>query len=213
MKLLLARHGITDWNKSARFQGRTDRDLSEDGVNQAECLARRLKDFRIDVIYTSPLKRAFYTADEIAKPHGLSPVILPELEEINFGSWEGLSLKSLDEKHHEAFRRWKSDPFFNPPENAETWPQLNERITRAVNIMTTSGHENVIAVTHGGIIRAILAIVLGLSPHSVWNIEVFNCSLSCIDINTSQSTLLFSNDTHHLPDSVNLRMWEGFDLQ
>lgn len=206
MRIILVRHGITEWNKQRRFQGRTDSELSAEGTEQAVKVSRRLATVKSpEIIYTSPLKRAYNTAVEIGKPHKLTPVILPELEEINFGTWEGKSLGNLEAEMGEDFRRWKSDPFFNPPEGAETWPELEGRITFAVEVMKSSGCERVIAVTHGGIIRAIFAVVLGLSPHSVWNIEVFNCSISCIEFSGQNTvSLLYSNDSTHINGEGNL---------
>ena len=206
MKILLVRHGITDWNKLGKFQGRTDSDLSPEGYQQALNVAQRLTALAAPlIIFSSPLKRAHLTALKIAQPHNLTPVILPELIEINFGNWEGQSLKMLEAERPLDFKRWKSDPFFNPPDGAETWHEITARLEHAINIIKSSGCERVIAVTHGGIIRAIFAILLGLSPHAVWNIEVFNCSLSCIEINPhNEPSLLFSNDCCHLTKGVNL---------
>ena len=129
-RIILARHGQTEWNKSFRFQGRTNVQLTDEGKRQAHSLAERLKSWPPDVIYTSPLDRAKFTAQVIASVFGMTPVILPELEEINFGMWEGESLISLEHEKPEAYNRWRSDPFFNPPEGAETWPEIEARLTR-----------------------------------------------------------------------------------
>ncbi|MBQ7266756.1 MAG: histidine phosphatase family protein [Synergistaceae bacterium] len=199
LKLLLARHGVTDWNKSRRFQGRTDSELSADGILQAEKLSARLVAWKPDIVFTSPLKRAFSTASRIAVPN---LKILPELEEINFGSWEGLSLDSLLSDQTENFLKWRNDPFFNPPHDGEKWPSIQERLTRAFDIMKSSGHEKIIAVSHGGIIRALFCVILGFDPHTIWNLEVSNCSISEIEITDAKSTLIYANDVHHLEGSV-----------
>lgn len=199
LKLLLARHGVTDWNKSRRFQGRTDSELSADGILQAEKLSARLVAWKPDIVFTSPLKRAFSTASRIAVPN---LKILPELEEINFGSWEGLSLDSLLSDQTENFLKWRNDPFFNPPYDGEKWPSIQERLTRAFDIMKSSGHEKIIAVSHGGIIRALFCVILGFDPHTIWNLEVSNCSISEIEITDAKSTLIYANDVHHLEGSV-----------
>ncbi|MBQ6919160.1 MAG: histidine phosphatase family protein [Synergistaceae bacterium] len=199
LKLLLARHGVTDWNKSRRFQGRTDSELSADGILQAEKLSARLVAWKPDIVFTSPLKRAFSTASRIAVPN---LKILPELEEINFGSWEGLSLDSLLSDQTENFLKWRNDPFFNPPHDGEKWPSIQERLTRAFDIMKSSGHERIIAVSHGGIIRALFCVILGFDPHTIWNLEVSNCSISEIEITDAKSTLIYANDVHHLEGSV-----------
>lgn len=191
VRLILARHGVTEWNKLRRFQGRTDSELSSDGAAQAERLSVRLRAWKPDVVLTSPLKRALSTASKIAEP-----VIVPELEEVNFGSWEGRSIDTL--KSQNLFDRWRADPFFNPPEDGENWSSIQDRLTKFYNSVKTSGHERIVAVSHGGIIRAIFCVILGLDPHTVWNIEVFNCSVSEIEITDTKSTLIYANDIHHL---------------
>ena len=199
LRILLARHGVTEWNRSRRFQGRTDSELSADGLLQAEKLSVCVRAWKPDVVFTSPLKRAFSTASKIAQP-----VILPELEEINFGSWEGLSIDLLLSEHTESFVRWRADPFFNPPEDGEKWQSIHERLTRAFEIMKSSGHERIAAISHGGIIRALFCVILGFDPHTIWNMEVFNCSVSEIEISGTDAkrTLIYANDTHHLEGSV-----------
>ena len=197
-RIILARHGQTEWNKHYRFQGRTNVQLTDEGKNQAHSLARRLTSWPPDVIYTSPLDRAKFTAGEIASLFGLTPVILPELEEINFGKWEGESLISLEQEQPEVYNRWRNDPFFNPPEGGEAWPEIEARLTRAVNIMLEAPHKRIIAVSHGGIMRALYAVIMGLDPHKTWYMDVANCSMSGIDIVNGRRYLSFTNDNLHI---------------
>ncbi|MBQ7169759.1 MAG: histidine phosphatase family protein [Synergistaceae bacterium] len=197
-RIILARHGQTEWNLHFRFQGRTNIQLTDEGMSQAHSLAERLKSWPPDVIYSSPLDRAMFTAKTAADKFGLVPVIIPELEEINFGSWEGLSLVSLEQEQPVAYNRWRSDPFFNPPDGAETWPEIETRLNRAVNIMLGSPHKRIIAVTHGGIIRALYAVILGLNPHKTWYIDAANCSMSGIEIIGQRRYLSFTNDNLHI---------------
>ena len=191
--LVLARHGVTEWNKSRRFQGRTDMELSPDGFLQAEKLSVRLRAWKPDTVLTSPLKRAFSTASKISQP-----VIIPELEEVNFGSWEGLSLSALNSQNPERFARWHSDPFFNPPDDGEKWLSIQERITNFYHFVKASDYERIVAVSHGGIIRAIFCVILGFDPHTIWNMEVFNCSVSEIEFTDTKPVLIYANDIHHL---------------
>lgn len=210
LRLILARHGQTEWNKSYRFQGRTDVNLTDEGKRQAGLLALRLRSWPPDVIYTSPLSRAKFTASEIASQFGLQPVILPELEEINFGSWEGQSLISLEHDSPEIYNRWRSDPFFNPPEGGESWPQIEARLSRAVDIILSGSHKRIVAVSHGGIMRALYAVIMGLDPHKTWYMDVANCSMSGIEIINGRRYLSFTNDSHHImsgENGVSLPVW------
>lgn len=197
-RIILARHGQTEWNKSFRFQGRTNVHLTDEGKRQAHSLAQRLKSWPPSVIYTSPLDRAKYTAESIAEPFGLTPIVLPELEEINFGSWEGESLIALENEQPEVYNRWRDDPFFNPPEGGESWQEIEARLTRAVDIMLSSQHERIIAVSHGGIMRALYAVMLGLDPHHTWYMDVSNCAMSGIEVVNGRMYLSFTNDSLHV---------------
>ncbi|MBQ3693664.1 MAG: histidine phosphatase family protein [Synergistaceae bacterium] len=197
-RVILARHGQTEWNKEFRFQGKTNVQLTEEGKRQAHALAERLSSWPPDVIYTSPLDRALYTAQAIAERHNMKPIVLDELEEINFASWEGQSINGLDHEQHEIFSRWRADPFFNPPEGAETWPELSERLSRAVNKFLAGNHKRIIAVSHGGIMRALYAVFTGLNPHKTWNMDVSNCSMSGIEMRYGRACLAFMNDDLHI---------------
>lgn len=210
-RILLVRHGQTEWNKSYRFQGRTNVQLTDEGKHQARLLAKRLSSWPPEVIYTSPLDRAIFTASEIAAPFGMTPVVIPELEEVNFGQWEGQSLISLEHEQPEAYNLWRDDPFFNPPQDAETWPQLEARLTRAVNIMIDSPYSRIVAVSHGGVMRALYAVIMGLNPHKTWYMDVSNCAMSGVEIIGKRRYLSFTNDNNHITGGecgVSLPIWE-----
>ncbi|MBR2209191.1 MAG: histidine phosphatase family protein [Synergistaceae bacterium] len=197
-RIILARHGQTEWNLQYRFQGRTNVKLTETGKRQAHALAARLSSWPVEIVYTSPLDRAYYTASAIAERHNLKPVILPELEEINFATWEGESIPGLEKEQHSAFAAWRSDPFFYPPAGAETWEKLYTRLSRAVKIFLGGEYKRIVVVSHGGIMRALYAVFVGLNPHKVWNMEVSNCSMSGIEMRRGRPTLIFTNDNLHV---------------
>ncbi|MBQ9419687.1 MAG: histidine phosphatase family protein [Synergistaceae bacterium] len=197
-RIIFARHGQTEWNLQYRFQGRTDVKLTETGKRQAHSLAARLLSWPPDIIYTSPLERAHYTASAIAERHNLTPVILPELEEINFGTWEGESIMDLEQNQSGIFASWRSDPFFYPPKGAETWERLYARLERAVRVFLQGSYRRIVVVSHGGIMRALYAVFLGLNPHKVWNMEVSNCAMSGVEMKRGRPSLVFANDDLHI---------------
>ena len=182
-RVILARHGQTEWNKEFRFQGKTNVQLTEEGKRQAHALSERLSSWPPDIIYSSPLDRALYTAQAIAERHNMKPV---------------QSINGLEREQHEIFSRWRADPFFNPPEGAETWNELSERLTRAVQKMLAGGHKRIVAVSHGGIMRALYAVFTGLNPHKTWNMDVSNCSISGIEMRFGRPCLAFANDDLHI---------------
>ena len=197
-RIIFARHGQTEWNKELRFQGKTNVQLTETGRQQAHALAERLSSWPLEVVYTSPLDRAKFTAYAIAERHNITPIELNELQEIDFASWEGQSIPLLKKEQHEAYARWRADPFFNPPKGAESWEHLHIRLTRAVKIILDGSQKRIAVVSHGGIMRAIYAVFLGLNPHKVWNMEVSNCAMSGVVMSNGRPCLAFTNDDMHV---------------
>ena len=94
--LLLVRHGETDWNRDERFQGQANPPLNETGRAQAVGLSVALAATPLGAVYTSPLERAFVTAEIIAAPHDLEPVMVAQLREMYDGSWEGLTRAEVE---------------------------------------------------------------------------------------------------------------------
>ena len=173
-------------------------------------MARRLSTWPPDVIYTSPLDRAKFTAQAIAEKCNLSPIIINELEEIYFGDWEGQSIKELQQNQYNNFSGWREDPFFNPPQNAETWRDLSTRLSKAFKIFMSGSYKKVVVVSHGGVMRALYAVILGLNPHRTWNMDVSNCAMTGIEIRNGHACLAFSNDNMHIKAEKfggNLPVW------
>ena len=217
LRIIFARHGQTEWNKEYRFQGRTNIKLTDTGKQQAESLAARLSSWPVEIIYTSPLDRALFTAKAIAKYHNIEPVILHELQEINFAGWEGQSITALEKDHHDIFARWRSDPFFNPPAGAETWEKIYTRLSRAVKIFLDGNYKRICVVSHGGIMRALYAVFTGLNPHKVWNMDVSNCAISGVEMRHGRPCLVFANDDLHIRAGTlgeKLPVWgESYELR
>ena len=209
-RIIFARHGQTEWNKEIRFQGKTNIQLTDQGRQQAHALAARLSSWPLEVIYTSPLDRAKFTAQSIAEKHKLTPIVLPELQEIDFAGWEGQSIPILDKEQHEIYARWRADPFFNPPAGAETWEKIHTRLTRAIKIFLDGSYKRIAVISHGGIMRALYAVFLGLNPHKVWNMDVSNCAMSGVEMRYGRPCLVFANDDMHVragEAGQNLPVW------
>ena len=102
--ILIARHGQSDWNHEKRWQGHADRPLTERGREQAQALADRLAHIELDAVYSSDLKRARDTAAAVAKSQGLELQQLPDLREVDVGSWSGLTRAEAEERFLKASR-------------------------------------------------------------------------------------------------------------
>jgi broad specificity phosphatase PhoE len=152
-RILLARHGETDWNHTGRWQGHADPPLNELGRRQAAALAERLSHEGISAIYTSDLQRASETARVVAERLDLPVVEDAALREIDVGSWSGLTRDEVAECFPDGFARWAAGEIGH---DGETREELTERVVGAVErIAGTHSGETILVVTHGGAIRAL----------------------------------------------------------
>lgn len=160
-EILLARHGQTAWNAERRWQGHADVPLDPLGRAQARDLAERLAHERLDAIYSSDLSRARETAAAVGARHGLPVQTLAELREIDVGSWSGRTTAEIQQADPEARERVRERGY--GWEDGETPAQMQERALAAVRrIATEHDGGRVLAVAHGGVIRAIRAAAAGI---------------------------------------------------
>jgi broad specificity phosphatase PhoE len=162
----LARHGESDWNAANRFQGHSDRPLTERGRLQAETLARELAEVaRLSAIYSSPLRRALETAAAVGARTGLEPVVVEGLREVDVGSWTGLSRSEVELRFPGELRRWLAGG--EGWEDGETYQEMSSRVLSALfEIADAHPCDEVLVVSHGGPIRAIQAAADGLDVHA-----------------------------------------------
>jgi phosphoserine phosphatase len=163
--ILIARHGQSDWNQEKRWQGHADRPLTERGREQAQALADRVAHIELDAVYSSDLQRARDTAAVVAESQGLELRQLPELREVDVGSWSGLTRAEAEDRFPEGFTRWRDG--YPGWKDGETYEAMTDRALRAVDEIAAE-HEGgrVLVVSHGGPIRAIHAAALGLDVHA-----------------------------------------------
>jgi probable phosphoglycerate mutase len=160
--ILLARHGETDWNRENRFQGHADPLLNETGRAQAAELAAALADESLAAVYSSPLRRAFETAQIVATPHGLEPVGVDALREIDVGSWQGLTRAEIEERFPEQFARWLD--YEQGWDGGESYEEMGSRvISGLLELAAAHEGERILAVSHGGPVRAAYAFADGIT--------------------------------------------------
>ena len=158
--ILLARHGETDWNREGRFQGHADPPLNRTGRAQAVDLSAALMAEQLAAVYSSPLRRALETAEVLATSHGLEPVPVDDLREVDVGSWSGLTRAEVEERFPAQFARWLD--YGQGWEDGETYEEMGRRAVDALlQLAATHDGERVLAVTHGGPIRAAFAFADG----------------------------------------------------
>ncbi len=151
-RLIAVRHGETAWNVDTRIQGQIDIGLNATGLWQAQRASLALADEGIGVIYASDLSRAWQTAEEIARPHGLAVQPEPRLRERAFGHLEGMSFAEIEATLPEDAKRWRErDPEFES-EGGESLLTFRDRITQvASELAARHPGELVTLVAHGGV--------------------------------------------------------------
>jgi broad specificity phosphatase PhoE len=189
--IFLARHGESDWNVEKRFQGHSDRPLTERGREQAHALADLVASEKIDAVYTSPLSRARETAEIVAARAGLEPVALPELREVDTGSWSGLSRADVEARFPAGFTRWRSGG--SGWEDGESYEEMAARVMDALRRIAEDHPDGrVLVISHGGPIRAIHAAAEGLAIKDYRRLKPVepNARLSAVAVENGRLTRL-----------------------
>ncbi len=199
MKLLLVRHGQTDWNINRRFQGQNDVPLNEVGRQQATALVNRLSREHIDVLFASDLQRAHETARIIAAQQACEIRLDARLREINFGAWEGLTYDEIKHNDPAVLAAREADIFTTAAPDGETLNQLTSRVESVLNDLRTQyADQTILMVAHGGPLQILLCLALNLSPSKYWQFHLATASLSEIAFYPAGAIINLMNDTCHL---------------
>lgn len=188
--LYLARHGESDWNVERRWQGNADRPLTDLGRRQAGQLAERLASTPLDAVYSSDLLRARETAAAVARRQGLEVRTLAALREVDVGSWSGLTREEVEERFPAAFATWREGG--HGWVDGEAYEDMAGRVVTAVlEIAGSHPGGSVLVVAHGGPIRALHAVALGLdiSEHRRLKPVAVNAHLSRLHVEDGRLTV------------------------
>ncbi|MDR1471747.1 MAG: histidine phosphatase family protein [Synergistaceae bacterium] len=201
-RIFFIRHGETDWNKNFRYQGLSDVELNEFGLEQARRLGLRLAKTEPTRVVSSPLARALRTAEEIMRLNsGSAPIeTMDDLREISFGCWEGLTFSEVSKRYPDTYGRWRLAPFSVTPDGGESIGEIIERSRGAADDIVRRGVPGGVTfiVAHGAILRSLLASMMNVSDIDLmWMMRLDNCSLTVLDFWGSHPSLLTLNDTHH----------------
>ncbi|MFQ9209757.1 MAG: histidine phosphatase family protein [Clostridium fessum] len=185
-----------------KIQGTTDIPLNETGRQQAEQLAAVLKKggypagTRIDAVYTSPLARAFQTAEILAKEGKLPLRRLTGLRERDFGCWEGKSWQQVEAEYPDEFHLWREQPMVGIPSGGESRKSCEARSERAIRQILEETAGDAVIVAHGGILVFLMNYLLRFHREPQ-EIIVANASLSVVsyDRSTGMGKLLALNET------------------
>lgn len=179
-RILLVRHGESEWNSARRLQGQADIELSARGRVQAANLRPTIASLKPDAVLCSDLKRAHETAVLLGHPNAMSS---KKLREIDVGDWTGLSISQLAAAGNGSYEGWRAGTF--TPPGGEAWNTFADRVTQTVNGALNDA-KRLLIVSHGGVIRALLQSLIGLPPHRM--VPVGPASLSIIAVRDAANT-------------------------
>lgn len=199
MKLLLIRHGDVSTQKEEVFHGQSDVPLTELGEKQAQKTAEKLSNMTIHKIYSSPLKRANDTARCIAERHGLDVEVLPELNDIHYGAWQGLTIGEVKAKFDLMYNIWAHHPEKMKFPEGESVEEAGARAQTAANkVILAHPDETIVFVAHRIITKSLALMLLGQSLSSLWNLRHDPCSITQLEKTPYGFVLTSHNDTCHL---------------
>ena len=197
--IYLIRHGQTAWNKEEIFRGRTDVPLNEIGMREAELAGEYLKDKEIHVIYSSPLSRAWQTAQKIAQFQNLEVQPLNGIIDMSFGRWEGHSLQEIQKNDGELYRQWREEPHRVRIPGGESLDEVRIRTMAALEEMIQlHPGKTLVLVSHRVITKVLICGILGIDNSHFWQIGQDTTAINLIQQRNGKYILSLMNETCHL---------------
>ncbi len=201
--VVLLRHGDTKLTPERRFSGvgRGDPGLSETGRDQARRAADSalLQGNTFTEVLSSPMTRCQETAKIVAATLGVSISVDPELREMDFGLWEGMTFDEVQDRYPDDLRRWTQSASVPPTGSSETFAALLDRMgTVAERFASRYAGASVIAVTHVTPVKALVVRALGAPPAALFRMELSSACFSRITYTGGEASVRLLNDTSHL---------------
>jgi probable phosphoglycerate mutase len=195
----LARHGETEWTVDDKFNGWSDISLTELGKSQAQGLGLYFKERPLTVVYSSPLIRCLETAQSASLSHNLSPLIAPELKELDYGEWDGMARFDIMTEYPKTWAAWVRDPAGVAAPGGESGYDVLARITPFLKSLVAqyTGQEFLV-VAHKAVNRLFLCDILGIPSRNYRKlIGQSSCALNCIQWIEGEPRVMLMNSIAH----------------
>jgi broad specificity phosphatase PhoE len=197
--IYLVRHGQTAWNKEEIFRGRTNVPLDETGLKQAQLVAEYFRDMDIHQVYSSPLARAWQTAEKIVQFHSLKVRPLEGINDMSFGNWEGHPHQEIKENDSERYRQWREEPHRVRLPGGESLEEVRVRAMGAVEeVIQKHRGKILVLVSHRVINKVLICGILGIDNSHFWQIGQDTTAINLIQYKNGKYILSFLNETCHL---------------
>ncbi len=191
----LVRHGQTAWNKEEIFRGRSDVPLNETGLREASLAAEYFRGMEVQAIYSSPLSRAWQTAQKIAGVVGQKVIPLQGINDMSFGTWEGQPLRDVQKSDGERYRQWVEAPHLLKIPGGESLDEVRDRAMVALEeAIRTHAGKTVVFVSHRVINKVLICGILGLDNSHFWQIGQDTTAINLIQYRNGKYILSFTND-------------------
>jgi broad specificity phosphatase PhoE len=198
-RVIILRHGRTEWNRVERFRGRADIALDEVGKKQAEAAANRIKGWPVSAIYSSPLRRALSTADIVGAALHLTVQPALGIIDIDFGEWQGLSAEDVSARNSRLYSQWVENPDKIKFPGGERFAEARKRVSRTVDdLILKHPKETIVLVSHKVICQILILSLLNLDSSHFWQIEQDVCAMNLFEVRGGIPSAFFINDTCHL---------------
>jgi len=197
-ELILARHGETVWNVEKIYRGRADVNLDEVGIKQADLLGKYLSSWKLEAIYSSPVKRATDTANIIARYKKIGVQIAEGLVDFDYGEWQSLPEKEVKKLYPALLNEWHNNPHKVRMPAGESLEDVRNRAIEVVNDVLSKYQGSVVLVSHRVVNKVLICSLLGLDNSHFWNIKQDVGGITIFDYVDGRFVLTRHNDTSHL---------------
>ena len=200
-RLVVVRHGVTEWNREGRFQGHLDPPLSDIGRREADLVAERIASdelLRPHRVVSSSLARATETAAAIGRASGVPVEPDDRLMEIGQGEWEGRTHAELEVADARRYRAWRDTAGIRQPPGGESIQSAMGRVRAVLDGIARSEGGTVCLVSHGGTMRVLARVLFELADDRSWALDVDNGSIGVAMLIDGRWRLDRWNDTRHL---------------
>lgn len=209
-KILLIRHGETDWNKEKRLQGHLDIGLNDTGIKQARMLGQVLAKEKIDLAYSSDLSRALATANAITQHHDIPVYLDRSLRERCYGEIEGMTYAEIEEKLPENHKAWHGRDIDFRPTKGESLRDFYERVAQgATRIASAHLGQTIVMVAHGGVLDCMYRLATKIPLEAPRTFDLHNTSLNRLRFDGSTFHLESWGDVSHLGNEDSLDEIDG----
>jgi broad specificity phosphatase PhoE len=199
-KLILARHGETVWNVEKIYRGRADVNLDEVGIKQAELLGKYLSNWKLEAIYSSPLKRALDTANIVARYQKIGVHVAEGFIDFDYGEWQSLPEEEAKRLYPTLHNEWHNNPHKVKMPGGESLEDVRKRAVAIVNDVLPKYQGSILLVSHRVVNKVLICSLLGLDNSHFWNINLNVGGITIFNYVDGRFVLTRHNDTSHLKE-------------